>query len=146
MYKEERTRRGFFKSDTMVGGEEMIDSDVTQGEEVKKEEEVKKKDEPDIIVSMLGKVIDTILLEEMTAIGLKMNKYRGILAKAILEFAEEHQDEDVNLLRLVDSFRAGWKAYRQRENEEVAKKVAVDVFMEAMNNRLWIPKSDVIAE
>ena len=147
MYKEERTRRGFFNSDTMVGGEEIdvtqsVDSgiDVTQGEGVKKEEPDEKK--PDFVHLFLNNIIDGILYQEVSEIGMKMNRYRGILAKAILEFAGEYEEELADLSRMGDAFRAGWKVYREKEDE----KATVDAFMEAMNNRLWIPKSDVIAE
>ena len=147
MYKEERTRRGFFKSDTMVDGEEIDvtqtdDSgiDVTRGEGVKKEEPDEKK--PDFVQLFLNNIVDGILYQEVTVVGMKMNKYRGILAKAILEFAGEHEEDLADLSRMGDAFRAGWKVYREKEDE----KATVDAFMEAMNNRLWIPKSDVIAE
>ena len=143
MYKDERTRRGFFKSDTMVGGEEIVDSgiDVTQGEEVKKEEEPDEK-KPDFVCLFLNNIIDGILYQEVTTLGMKMNKYRGILAKAILEFAGEHEEDLADLSRMGDAFRAGRKVYREKEDE----KAAVDAFMKGMNNQLWIPKSDVIAE
>ena len=158
MYKDERTRRGFFNSDTMVGDDELTverwtvgeqqlkremekeEIDVTQGEEVKKEEPDEKK--PDFIQLFLNNIVDGILYQEVTVIGMKMNKYRGILAKAILEFAGEHEEDLADLSRMGDAFRAGWKVYREKEDE----KATVDAFMEAMNNRLWIPKSDVIAE
>ena len=135
LYKSERALRGFFKSDTMVGSEEI--QDVTQGEEVKKEET-----KPDFVCLFLNNIIDGVLYQEVTAIGMKMNAYRSALAKAILEFAGEHEHDLADLSRMGDAFRAGWKVYKEKEDE----KATVDVFMEAMNNRLWIPKSDVIAE
>ena len=63
-----------------------------------------------------------------------MNRYRALLADTILEFAEEHQEEQANLDRLVDAFRAGWKVYGESEEE----KATVDVFMKEMNNELWV--------
>lgn len=77
-------------------------------------------------------------MEEVTQLGSKMNHYRGILAKAVLEFAEGHQDDEADLSRLVDAFRAGWKVYREKEDESTT----VNVFMKGMNNQLWVKKEE----
>ena len=122
----------------MVGGDEIqeVMDTTTQTEDTKPE--VKEEEKPDVIRFMLEKVIDTILMEEVCLVGTKMNNYKATLSKAILEFAEGHQDETVNLDRLVDSFRAGWKVYREKEDE----KAAVKSFMKAMNNQVWVEKKE----
>ena len=126
--------------DTMVGEdmEKDIDAEIKRDvlelkKEIKKDE---KKEKPDIIFLLLERSIDTILLEEVTKVGLKMNRYKALLAKTILEFAEEHQKEQANMDRLVDAFRAGWKVYSENEEE----KATADEFMKEMNNELWVPK------
>ena len=86
---------------------------------------------------MLERVIDTILLEEVTHLGAKMNRYRGVLAEGIRTFAEGHQEDKADLSHLIEAFRQGWKVYRV--NEHV--KATLDTFMEAMNNQLWVPES-----
>ena len=109
-----------------VKGKEGIDA------EIKKEI---KKDSPDFLVLMLERAIDTILLEEVSGLGTKMNRYRAVLAEGILAFAEGHQEDKADITRLIEAFRQGWKVYR--ENEHV--KATLDTFMTAMNNRLWVP-------
>ena len=133
----------------MVGGDEIQEvMDTTQAvEEINLDEkeskpEVKEEEKPDFIRIMLEKVIDTILMEEMCNIGTKTNRYRAILAKAILEFAEGHQEDNCNLDLLVDSFRAGWKVHREKEDE----KATVTSFMKEMNNQLWIEKEGELTE
>ena len=135
-------------TDTMVGGDE-IQEDTTQGEvmdtspgEVKETKPDVKEEKPDVIRYILEKVIDTILMEEVCHVGMKMNRYKAILAKAILDYADGHQEEDCNLDLLVDSFRAGWKVYREKEDE----KAAVKSFMKEMNNQFWIEKEGEPAE
>ena len=109
-----------------VKGKEGIDA------EIKKEI---KKDSPDFLALMLERAIDTILLEEVSGLGTKMNRYRAVLAEGILAFAEGHQEDKADITRLIEAFRQGWKVYR--ENEHV--KATLDTFMTAMNNRLWVP-------
>ena len=92
---------------------------------------------PDFTFLMIERVIDTILLEEVAQLGMKMNRYRGILAKGIRAFAEEHQEDKADLSRFVEAFRQGWKVYRVNEH----KKATLDTFMEAMNNVLWVSES-----
>ena len=109
-----------------VKGKEGIDA------EIKKEI---KKDSPDFLALMLERAIDTILLEEVSGLGTKMNRYRAVLAEGILAFAEGHQEDKADITRLIEAFRQGWKVYR--ENEHV--KATLDTFMTAMNNQLWVP-------
>ena len=104
--------------------------------EIKKDQWAEKKEKPDLIFLLLERCIDTILLEEVTRVGLMMSKYKALLAKTILEFFEEHQEEQANLDRLVDAFRAGWKVYGESEEE----KATMDVFMKEVNNELWVPE------
>ena len=92
---------------------------------------------PDILALMLERTIDTILLEEVANLGMKMNGYRGILAEGIMTFAEDHQEDRADLSRLIEAFRAGWKVYRVNEHT----KATLDTFMEAMNNQLWVTES-----
>ena len=95
-----------------------------------------KNESPDFLKLMLERAIDTILLEEVADLGGKMNRYRSVLSKGILAFAEGHQEDKVDLTRLIESFRQGWKVYRVNEQE----KTTLDTFMTAMNNQLWVPE------
>ena len=70
--------QGSEKIDVIQGLEEI---DVTQGEETKPNE---KEAKPDFVLLLLKCIIDTVLMEEVTRLGLKMNAYRSILAKAVL--------------------------------------------------------------
>ena len=92
---------------------------------------------PDFTFLMIERVIDIIFLEEVAQLGMKMNRHRGILAKGIRAFAEEHQEDKADLSRFVEAFRQGWKVYRVNEH----KKATLDTFMEAMNNVLWVSES-----
>ena len=56
---------------------------------------------PDFTFLMIERVIDTILLEEVAQLGMKINRYRDILAKGIRAFAEEHQEDKADLSRFV---------------------------------------------
>ena len=109
-------------------GKEGMDADVKRG---------LKKESPDILALMLDRVIDTILLEEVAELGMKMNRYKGVLAEGILTFAEGHQEDKADITHLIEAFRQGWKVYRVNEQ----KKTALDTFMAAMNNQLWVPES-----
>ena len=121
-------------TDTMVG-EQLLKQEIEKEEETQEEKKEEcKKDTPDAIFMLLQRTIDTVLLEEVVSTGVKMNRYREILAKGIMTFADGHEDEDADLSRLVDSFRTGWKAFKQNEDE----KATLDVFMKAMNNELWV--------
>ena len=140
-----------FIIDTMVGGDETqtqaVKSKVIEGIQELKEEmealpdiipggEPHDKRKPDVIFLLLQRSIDTILLEEVTSVGLKMNDYKALLAQGILKFAEEHQENRANMDRLVDAFRASWKVYRECEDG----KRTMDVFMKEMNSQLRIPE------
>ena len=115
--------------------EQQLKQEVEDKKEDKKEEEEEcKREKPDYVVMLLHTTIDTVLLEEVHRLGVKMNRYRVILSKAILDFADGHEDDEPDLNRLVDAFRAGWKVFRQEEDE----KTTVDAFMKAMNNQLWV--------
>ena len=118
-------------------GKEGIDADIKRDILDLKKEIKYKKETPDFLALMLERVIDTILLEKVASLGTKMNCYRAALAEGILAFAEGHQEDKVDITRLVEAFRQGWKVYR--ENEHV--KATMDTFMEAMNNQLWQPES-----
>ena len=132
----------FIITDTMVGGDEVTLGEQQLKEKIEKEEEMQedkkeeecKREKPDYVVMLLQTTIDTVLLEEVHRVGVKMNRYRVILSKAILDFADGHEDDEPDLNLLVDAFRAGWKVFRQEEDE----KTTVDAFMKAMNNQLWV--------
>ena len=115
-------------------GEEGIDAEI-KFEKPQGEPDVKK-ESPDFLKLMLERAIDTILLEEIADVGGKMNRYRSVLSQGILAFAEGHQEDKVDLSRLIESFRQGWKVYRVNEQE----KTTLDTFMLAMNNKLWVPE------
>ena len=115
-------------------GEEGIDAEI-KFEKPHGEPDVKK-ESPDFLKLMLERAIDTILLEEIADVGGKMNRYRSVLSQGILAFAEGHQEDKVDLSRLIESFRQGWKVYRVNEQE----KTTLDTFMLAMNNKLWVPE------
>ena len=109
-------------------------------EEVDKREEesVKKLEErPDYITKLLEHCINTILLEEMTVVGRKMNAFRQALAAGVLKFAEREEAENstAKMDRFVDSFRAAWKDWKEKEDQESM----VNVFMREMDNELWYP-------
>ena len=58
-----------------------------------------------------------------------------MLARGVLLFAEKHAEDKAKVDRLVDSFRAAWKVYRENGDE----KTTLDVFMKEMDNELWLP-------
>ena len=105
-------------------------------QEVNKREE-EKKESPDFVAQLLEHCINTILLEEMTGVGRKMNAFRQALAAGVLKFAEreEAQDSTAKMDRFVDSFRAAWKDWKEKEDQESV----VNVFMKEMDNELWYP-------
>ena len=107
-------------------------------DEKKKEENGKEEERPDFLLRLLEHCINTILLEEMSLVGQKMNEFRRVLAEGVLRFAEmkEAENSKEKLERLVDSFRAAWKDWKSKNDKESA----VNVFMREMNNELWNPK------
>ena len=131
-------------------GEEMKEEEVKLltdeevraiAEEVDKREEEsekKAKERPDFLYRLLEHCIKTILLEEMTLVGQKMNTFRRVLAEGVLKLAETEEAENnrVKLDRFVDSFRAAWKEWKKKEHEESV----VNVFMKEMDNELWHPE------
>ena len=131
----------------MVGGDEVQVQEVQEGnaredtqmltnEEIKEiKEEVDEKEETDILAALLKKTIDTILVEEFFEANAKMNEFRRVLARSVLLFTEKHTEDKAKVDRLVDSFRAAWKVYRENGNE----KATLDVFMKEMDNELWLP-------
>ena len=131
----------------MVGGDEVQVQEVQEGnaqdetqmltdEEIKEiKEEVDEKEETDILAALLKKTIDTILVEEFFEANAKMNGFRRVLARGVLLFTEKHTEDKAKVDRLVDSFRAAWKVYRENGNE----KATLDVFMKEMDNELWLP-------
>ena len=124
-----------------VKGKEGIDAEIKRDILELKKETKFEKDPPDFLKLMLERAIDTILLEEVAELGGKMNRYRSVLSEGILAFAEGHQEDKVDLTRLIESFRKGGKVYRV--NEQV--KTTLDTFMIAMNNQLWVPDEHVNA-
>ena len=112
---------------------------IAEGVHKREEESEKKaKERPDFLVKLLEHCINTILLEEMTLVGNKMNTFRQALADGVLKFAqrEEAENSRVKLDRFVDSFRAAWKDWKENEDKESM----VNVFMQEMDNELWHPE------
>ena len=105
-------------------------------QEVDKREE-EKKESPDFVAQLLEHCINTILLEEMTGVGRKMNAFRQALAAGVMKFAEREEAENstAKMDRFVDSFRAAWKDWKEKEDGEHV----VNVFMREMDNELWYP-------
>ena len=105
-------------------------------QEVNKREE-EKEESPDFVAQLLEHCINTILLEEMTGVGRKMNAFRRALATGVMKFAEREEAENstVKMDRFVDSFRAAWKDWKEKEDQESV----VNVFMQEMDNELWYP-------
>ena len=105
-------------------------------QEMKKREE-EKKESSDFVAQLLEHCINTILLEEMTGVGRKMNAFRKALAAGVLKFAEREEAENstAKMDRFVDSFRAAWKDWKEKEDQESV----VNVFMREMDNELWYP-------
>ena len=106
----------------------------------KREQESEKKvlENPDFVAKLVEHCINTILLEEMTGVGQKMNAFRKVLADGLLKFAEREdaQDSRAKLDRFVDSFRTAWKEWKKEEDAESV----VNVFMQGMDNELWYPE------
>ena len=139
----------------MVGGEEVQVPEVQEGnaqgetqeklltDEVIKEikEEVDEKESGDILVAWLKKTIDTIMVEEFFETNTKMNEFRRVLVSGILQFAEKHAEDKAKVDRLVDSFRAAWKVYRENGDE----KTTMDVFMKEMEYQLWVPEDSGVS-
>ena len=127
-------------------GEEMEEVKLLTDEEVraiaeevdKREGESEKKERPDFLLKLLEHCINTILLEEMTGVGQKMNTFRQALADGVLKFAqrEEAENSTAKMDRFVDSFRAAWKEWKKYEDGEHV----VNVFMHEMDNELWHPE------
>ena len=111
---------------------------IAQEVDKREEESVKKLEEsPDFITKLLEHCINTILLEEMTGVGRKMNAFRQALAAGVMKFAEREEAENstAKMDRFVDSFRAAWKDWKEKEDQESM----VNVFMHEMDNELWYP-------
>ena len=111
---------------------------IAQEVDKREEESIKKLEErPDFITKLLEHCINTILLEEMTGVGRKMNAFRQALAAGVMKFAEREEAENstAKMDRFVDSFRAAWKDWKEKEDQESM----VNVFMREMDNELWYP-------
>ena len=129
-------------SDIMVGGDEV--QEVQEGnaqnetqmltdEDIKEiKEKVDEKEEADVLAVLLKKIIDTILIEEFFEANRKMNLFRYVLSQGVLKFAEKHAGDTAKLDRLVDSFRAAWKVYKEDGDE----KTTMDVFMKNFGTRM----------
>jgi len=98
-------------------------------------EEEEKEEEPDALILLIKKTIDTIMLEEAFQVGKKMDKFRGVLAGGILKVADQVDaaGSRVNLNKLVDAMRIGWKEWKTSGDD----KVTLDTFMRAVDNELW---------
>ena len=146
--EHERLELVEIKEEEVEVGEEMEEEEVKLltdkevraiAEEVdKREEESVKKESPDFITKLLEHCINTILLEEMTGVGQKMNAFRQALAAGVLKFAEREEAENstAKMDRFVNSFRAAWKDWKEKEDQESM----VNVFMHEMDNELWYPE------
>ena len=115
----------------MVGEGKMLTAEEL--EEIK--EEVDKKESGCFVAELIKKTVDTIMMEELYEINSRMNAFRRVLAKGMLSFAQNHTEDTAKLERFVDAFRTSWKVYKENEDEENV----LDVFMNEMNNELWIP-------
>ena len=104
----------------------------------KREGESAKKEKPDFVAQLIEHCINTILLEEMTGVGRKINAFRKALADGVMKFAkrEEAEDSTAKMDRFVDSFRAAWKDWKEKEDAESV----MNVFMQGMDNELWYPE------
>ena len=130
----------------MVGSDEVQVQEVQEGnaqnetrmltdEDIKEiKEKVDEKEEADALMVLLKKIIATIMIEEFFAANRKMNLFKHVLAQGILKFAEKHTGDTAKLDRLVDSFRATWKVYKEGGDNAAT----MDVFMKEMNNELWV--------
>ena len=124
-------------------GEEMEEEKLLTDEEVRAiaeevdKREGEKEERPDFITKLLEHCINTILLEEMTGVGQRMNAFRQALAAGVLKFAEREEAENstAKMDRFVDSFLAAWKDWKEKEDQESM----VNVFMREMDNELWYP-------
>ena len=60
------------------------------------------------------------------------------LADGVLKFAqrEEAENSTAKMDRFVDSFRAAWKDWKEKEDKESM----VNVLMHEMDNELWYPE------
>ena len=113
----------------MVGEGEMLTAE--QLEEIK--EEVDKKESDCFVAELIKRTIGTIIMEELYETDRKMNKFRNVLSKGMLAFAQNHTEDTAKLDRFVDAFRTSWKVYKENEDE----KNVLDVFMNEMKNELW---------
>ena len=106
----------------------------------KREQESAKKveEKPDFVAKLLEHCINTILLEELTGVGQRMNAFRKVLADGVSKFAEREDAENstAKMDQFVDSFRAAWKEWKKYEDAESV----VNVFMKEMDNELWYPE------
>ena len=118
--------------------DEVVRAIAEEVDKREEESEKKAKERPDYLLKLLEHCINTILLEEMTLVGQKMNTFRQVLADGVLKFAETEEAENgtVKLDRFVDSFRAAWKDWKEKEDKESM----VNVFMQEMDNELWHPE------
>ena len=113
----------------MVGEGEMLTDEEL--EEIK--EEVDKKESDCFVAELIKKTVGTIMMEELYETDMKMKKFRNVLSKGMLAFAQNHTEDTAKLERFVDAFRTSWKAFKENEDE----KNVLDVFMNEMNNELW---------
>ena len=121
----------------MVGGDEVQDETrMLTNEDIKEiKEEVDQKESDCFVAELIKNTISTIMIEEFYETDKKMNRFRNVLAQGILVFAQKHSEDKAKLERFVDAFRTSWKVFKENEDE----KNVLDVFMNEMNNELWIP-------
>ena len=125
----------------MVGGDEVQvqegnardETQTLTNEDIKEiKEKVNEEEECDVLHVLLKKVVETMMMEEFFEINRKMNLFRRVLAQGVLKFAENHAEDTAKLDRLVDSFRAAWKVYKEDGDE----KTTMDVFMKNFGTRM----------
>ena len=119
----------------MVGGDEVQDETQSQMNEELEEikEEVDQKESGCFVAELIKNTVGTIMIEEFYETDKKMNRFRNVLSKGMLAFAEKHTEDTAKLDRFVDAFRTSWKAFKENEDE----KNVLDVFMNEMKNELW---------
>ena len=121
-------------------GVELKEEKMLTDEEVKEiKEEVDEKDAGELLLPLLKKTIETILTEEFFETNTKMNEFRRVLARGVLVFAEKHTEG-----WWIHSFRFGRWIHSERLRKSTrnveTKRPTTDVFMEEMDNELWIPE------
>ena len=135
--EEEQTEEKMEEEEKLLMNEEL--QRIAEEVDKREQESVKKAmEKPDFVAKLLEHCINTILLEELTGVGQRMNAFRKALADGVMKFAEREdaQDSTAKMNRFVDSFRTAWKEWKKYEDGEHV----VNVFMKEMDNELWYPE------